>query len=157
RSGRKDADCCSICGRACPGHVRLSWRVFLAEAIIQKSKFETQNILVREDPMYRGFPASAFDLLRCPRDGGSIYGAFDAEFVQTGSVSCRQCATSYPIEEGIVRLLDPDTLDRVSQENRVVFEHNSAADGFEQESTEESQAEIASTMKALAPLEGCRV
>jgi SAM-dependent methyltransferase len=107
--------------------------------------------------MYRGFPTSALDLLCCPQDGAALYGAFDAAFVQNGAVSCRQCATSYPIEDGVLRLLDPEALDRVSRENRVVFEYNSATEGFEQELTEESLAEIAPTMDALAPLEDCRV
>jgi SAM-dependent methyltransferase len=107
--------------------------------------------------MYKGFPKSAFDMLCCPRDGGALYCAVDGEFVQTGAVSCRTCATSYPIEEGIVRLLEPEELDRVNQENRVVFEYNSETESLEHELTEESQAEFVPMMQALAPLDGRRV
>lgn len=107
--------------------------------------------------MYKGFPTTAFDMLRCPRDGGALYCGCDSEFVQTGAVSCRQCAASYPIEEGIVRLFEPDELDRVNQENLVVFEHNSATESIADELTEESQAEVVPMMAALAPLDGFRV
>jgi uncharacterized protein YbaR (Trm112 family) len=105
----------------------------------------------------RRFPTSALDLLCCPRDGGAFLGEFDTEFVSEGAVSCRRCASPYPIEEGILRLLNPDALDQVSRENRVVFEYNSATEGFEQDLREESLAEIKPTMDALAPLDGCRV
>jgi uncharacterized protein YbaR (Trm112 family) len=107
--------------------------------------------------MYKGFPISALNLLCCPRDGGALYGAFDAEFVQHGTVSCRQCAMSYPIEAGIIRLLDPGVLDRVNRENQVLFEHLFEQNATIWESGEEAQAEIVPTMAALAPLNGCRV
>jgi SAM-dependent methyltransferase len=115
------------------------------------------EIIKEVETMYRGFPATAFDMLRCPRDGGALYCAFDGEFVRTGTASCRKCAASYPIEEGIVRLFEPEELDRVNQENLVVFEHNSATESIEHELTEESLAELVPMMEALAPLDGFRV
>jgi uncharacterized protein YbaR (Trm112 family) len=115
------------------------------------------GIIKERQTVYRRFPTSALDLLCCPRDGGAFLGEFDTEFVSEGAVSCRRCASSYPIEEGILRLLNPDALDQVSRENRVVFEYNSATEGFEQDLREESLAEIKPTMDALAPLDGCRV
>jgi SAM-dependent methyltransferase len=115
------------------------------------------RVIKEKQTMFRGFPTSAIDLLCCPRDGGALYGEFDAEFVSKGAASCRRCASSYCIEEGILRLLDPDALDQVSRENRVVFEHNFATESFDQELREESLAEIKPTMDALEPLVGCRV
>jgi SAM-dependent methyltransferase len=107
--------------------------------------------------MYNGFPKSALELLCCPADGAALHSAFDAAFVQSGVVSCRHCATAYPIEEGILRLFDSSSLDRGNSENQAVFEHNSAAEGFEWELDSESRVEISSTLGALAPLDGCQL
>ncbi len=107
--------------------------------------------------MYRGFPIKALSLLCCPKDGQPLDGAFDAEHVIEGNVTCTGCSGSYPIKSGILRLLDPGTLDPESEGNLAVFNRNSIAEGFDYETESTSLKDLLPTLDALSPYEGKHV
>src|SRR5258708_33785714 len=104
--------------------------------------------------MYRGFPASALGLLRCPRDGRPLHSALDAGHVLDGKVNCVDCDSSYRIESGILRLLDDNALDAESKGNLAVFSQNSASEGFDYETDLASLKDLLPTLEAMSPFEG---
>jgi uncharacterized protein YbaR (Trm112 family) len=92
-----------------------------------------------------GFHPAAVDVLRCPVDGNSLEldtaGAqVEATPIRAGALRCRGCASSFPIEDGILSLLD--------------------AGALEPEQAHESREEIAAlaaSLEALGDVTGRRV
>jgi SAM-dependent methyltransferase len=79
--------------------------------------------------MFPGFPLSLISTLRCPREGGSIRpgegyepGA-DARFMMSGTLVCG-CGARYPVEGGIVKLLDHAALDAESAHEQQLRDGN---------------------------------
>lgn len=104
--------------------------------------------------MYRGFPASALSLLRCPKDGHPLHGVFDAPYLMDGCVRCVECNNSYSIESGILRLMDGDALDEQSKGNLAVFDSVfSGPDHFGLETELQWLKDLLPTLEALSPFE----
>lgn len=111
--------------------------------------------------MYRGFPASLIPALRCPRDSGALNlrdeSAAAAHHIQQATLSCPACARSYPITDGIVRFLDPATLDDESNNERTNREQGAKSFDPTWETTAWNQMEIVPTIEASQPLAGAHV
>jgi uncharacterized protein YbaR (Trm112 family) len=75
----------------------------------------TQNIFVRQISDNR-FPRRFVDSLRCPADGGEFLAKSDSgshgEAIAQGSLICQSCNRSFPVIDGILRLLDTDQLEQ---------------------------------------------
>jgi SAM-dependent methyltransferase len=56
--------------------------------------------------MYKGLPAWALSLLRCPVDGGELTCPGTAPFIVSGTVSCVTCAFRASVDRGILDLID---------------------------------------------------
>lgn len=110
--------------------------------------------------MYQGFSFDLISRLRCPLDAGVLHLAGTAQhegYILHGTLSCVECRTEYSITEGIVRLFDPSTLDRVSKHEHQRRDQGAAKDNFEWEGSASSQMEIVPTMESLQPLGGMSV
>jgi SAM-dependent methyltransferase len=68
--------------------------------------------------VFKGFPAAALILLRCPVDGGELEVAESAEFIMRGVVSCKRCGHPALIADGILDLLDLKDLHSLSSHER---------------------------------------
>jgi SAM-dependent methyltransferase len=106
---------------------------------------------------YRGFPAAALELVRCPADGQKLERESCDQYVLDGRVRCSSCSRSYEINRGILRLLDHRDLDERSRENLATFDFNATVEEFGHEAQAASLKDLLPTMKALAPLQGQRV
>lgn len=73
--------------------------------------------------MYSGFPVELIPLMRCKHDSGSLRidgdVAIDNGRIMSGSLKCESCGKLYPIERGIVRMLDKDQLVAESENERI--------------------------------------
>ena len=77
--------------------------------------------------------------------------------IQHGALRCDACHTLYPIERGIVGLLDPSTLDQESRHERALRDQLPVIDDDAWERSPWSCMEITSTLEALSPLDGTTV
>jgi uncharacterized protein YbaR (Trm112 family) len=70
--------------------------------------------------MYTGFPRTHVSLVRCPDDGGALVatGAEDSSPILSGALQCETCKKSYPINDGILCLLDDERLNEESAHER---------------------------------------
>lgn len=111
--------------------------------------------------MYRGFPRTLIETLRCPHDDGVLVtgdtGAGSSTFVQRAVLHCRNCDREYPIQDGIVRFLEPRSLDPVSSGERNCRDQEAESLDPALETTPWNQMEILPTMEASEPLKGARV
>lgn len=108
--------------------------------------------------MYRGFPRSLLALLYCPREAGALELMAGAimhdDCVQRGVLSCGVCHTAYPIEDGIVGLLEPSALDQESSHERALRDQTSVTGDVTWERSAWDRKEIVPTLEALLPLKG---
>jgi SAM-dependent methyltransferase len=108
--------------------------------------------------VYTGFPILLLTLLRCLREGGALEleaGTLVHDgHVQRGNLRCHACHALYPVEDGIVKLLDPSALDQESQHERALRDQPSAGDDTSWEQSPWSRMEIEPTLAALRPLSG---
>jgi SAM-dependent methyltransferase len=111
--------------------------------------------------MYRGFPAHLLPTIRCPRDGEPLDLQHDApsrpDYVTCAALRCDTCCRSYPVEEGIVRLLDLASLDGESNHERTLRDSGALRFDAGDELTVWQQMEIVPMLDALSPLEGLTV
>ncbi len=63
---------------------------------------------------FRGFPAAALRLLRCPVDGGALQATTSDAVIVAGAARCDRCGLTAPIADGILDLMDPSSLDEES-------------------------------------------
>lgn len=77
--------------------------------------------------------------------------------IQQGVLRCDECHTLYPIERGIVGLLDSSILDQESRHERTLRDQLSPVDDDAWELSSWSCMEITSTLEALSPLNGATV
>jgi uncharacterized protein YbaR (Trm112 family) len=73
--------------------------------------------------MYSGLPAGQIDLLQCPHDRGALTiserrDGSSHDCIVNGTLRCEWCGRRYHIEDGILRLLDRDALDKESAHER---------------------------------------
>ncbi|MBI3899873.1 MAG: methyltransferase domain-containing protein [Gammaproteobacteria bacterium] len=108
--------------------------------------------------MYRGFPANLLSILRCPHDSGTLdvrdQSSTPSAYVRQAALRCGTCRRSYPIEEGIVRFLDPTSLDGESNNERTLREQGAPRYNADGELSAWQQMEIVPTLAALKPLKG---
>lgn len=108
--------------------------------------------------MSRGFPAPMIAWLRCRHDGGTLLPpARLPERIVYGVLRCSTCAREYPIEEGIVRLLDAGTLDAESSQERLCRDRYAREAGDAREPSAWDRMEIDPTLAACEPLDGACV
>lgn len=110
--------------------------------------------------MYRGFPLELITALRCPRDA-AVLTLRDtnprASHVLTGELECIRCEHVYPIEQGIVRLLDPGLQSGAGISERLIHDRYFETYNTATERSAWSEMDIVPTLKALQPLSGKRV
>ena len=101
--------------------------------------------------MYAGFPIELVTFLRCPNDAGplEVVSPAPTRHLANATLRCRSCTRQFPIEAGIVRLLDPSSLDRESGRERALRDEQ--ADRFDPatEQTDWQQMEIEPTVEAV--------
>lgn len=111
--------------------------------------------------MYRGFPANLIATLRCPHDSGTlklrVADVDTAVYVQRGRLHCATCEREYDVVDGIVRFLDPATLDPESRNERTRRDQGAKGLDASWEMTPWNEMEIRPTMVASEPLAGALV
>src|ERR671918_1547845 len=55
--------------------------------------------------VYRGFPATLVNTIRCPTDGGQVDSDTEDHVIERGSLVCRRCGRVLHVEDGVVNLL----------------------------------------------------
>src|SRR5262249_19209910 len=90
-------------------------------------------------------------------DGHGLHGHSDGPFIVNDVLNCTHCARSYPVADGIVRLLDSGELDQVSRTNLEVFDRNASIYGYKDETSDVSLMEMEPTLAALSPFQGMRI
>jgi 2-polyprenyl-3-methyl-5-hydroxy-6-metoxy-1,4-benzoquinol methylase len=107
--------------------------------------------------MYRGFPTSMIRLLRCFHDNAQIdfdeWSAGESEFVRDGVLRCRKCRRVYIIEQGIVRMLEPDSLSGESGNERARRDEIAGQADNTWERSDWSMMEVEPTIEASQPLD----
>jgi SAM-dependent methyltransferase len=111
--------------------------------------------------VYAGFPVAAVSLLRCSWDSGRLAIRSDAGESPTlwsASLQCLECQRHFPVQDGIVRLLDASLLDPESDHERTVRDLElEAAFVPDDERSEFQLAEILPMLEACEPLENATV
>lgn len=110
--------------------------------------------------MYQGFPIELLSLLRCPRDAGflRLTGASASEtHVRDGSLECVECGGQVAIVGGMAQMLDPSTLESVSDHEHRRRDEGAAKDNLAWENSAWSQMEVLPTLEAMEPIRGTLV
>jgi SAM-dependent methyltransferase len=109
--------------------------------------------------MYRGFPVEMVALLRCPSDARELVpeGGTAAPYLVRATLRCLGCGAEYPIEDGIVRLLEGVSLDTESRNEQA--QRDAGAVGLDPswETSAWNELEIVPTLEASEPLAGALV
>lgn len=72
--------------------------------------------------MYAGFPIELISLMRCPDDAAELEAVSPraVTHLMSATLRCSACRRQFPVEGGIVRLLDPALLDAESRHERTL-------------------------------------
>jgi len=106
--------------------------------------------------MYQGFPLEFVSLLRCPTDGGelSVAGTDNpsASYLVQAALKCNGCGSHYPVEDGIVRLMEKSALDKESAHEQSLRDKQAEAYDVSWEDSEWWRMELDPTLEALSPI-----
>lgn len=109
---------------------------------------------------YRGFPTDWLKLVRCHQaqcEGALHAGEEAPPHILQGHVDCLRCAHRYPIEAGILRLLNPVALHGESDNERRTRDRQALDIDHSWEDTPWVKMELVPTLKASAPLAQAQV
>lgn len=107
--------------------------------------------------MYQGYPVELVPLLCCPLDNAELQAVAPSQtdpYLTQASLRCHQCGTHYPVEDGIVRLLDPAALDSESGHEHGIRDQQAVSYDPSTESSTWHRMEMLPTLAALEPLAG---
>jgi cyclopropane fatty-acyl-phospholipid synthase-like methyltransferase/uncharacterized protein YbaR (Trm112 family) len=96
----------------------------------------------------------------CPEDDGALNPQSDvrADTLWNATLRCAACGRAYPVEEGILKLLDPASLDTESDHERQLRDRNlSAGYDFSDEESDMQLAEVHPMLESAALSEGTDV
>src|SRR5215510_7770140 len=105
--------------------------------------------------MYRGFPRSLLNLLRCPSDGAELAvptGALPLpDFVLDALLCCATCHREFAVQNGVVCLLDLSTLDAESEHERMQRDDGARTADDSWETSAFNEMELEPTLQAIEP------
>jgi SAM-dependent methyltransferase len=112
--------------------------------------------------MYASFPRAALALLRCPADGHGLE-VLSAESgnerapIRSGVVGCHVCTASYRIEDGILSLLEPSTLEPLQAHEARQRDQDARGVDANWDTSDLQLAEKLSTLETLGEVGGRRI
>jgi ubiquinone/menaquinone biosynthesis C-methylase UbiE len=102
--------------------------------------------------VYRGFPATLVNTIRCPTDGGQVDSDTEDHVIERGSLVCRRCGRVLHVEDGVVNLLQVQApIDTTA--SREVGARDREASSYDDRHSARWDLEIPSTLAGI-PLAG---